>query len=163
MIIRRGFTGTRDGMTRPQMIAVDGYLGEIRLVNDWEDTERYEFHHGDCIGSDAQAHVIAVTGRWFTVAHPPVVTALRAWCRADVILEPKPYLDRDWDIARDTNELVATPKEFAPVPRSGTWTTIGYAVRLGKPALVILPDGTARKGREFFGARLPVPPATARH
>src|SRR5438034_5874789 len=123
-IIRIGFTGTRDGMTAVQMRAVHDYLVYVRRVSDSEDIERYEFHHGDCIGSDAQGHVIATVLRYWTVAHPPLNTRFRAWCKAGEIREPKDYLARDWDIAQETGELIATPKDFSPRPRpGGTWTT----------------------------------------
>lgn len=158
-IIRIGFTGTRDGMTAAQMTAVHDYLAYVRLASDWDDIERYEFHHGDCTGSDAQGHVIATVLRFRTVAHPPVNGKLRAWCKADEIRPARDYLSRDWDITRDTGELIATPKDFSPRPRpGGTWTTTGYAVQLGRPATVFLPDGSKRPGREFFGARLPTAP-----
>ena len=155
-IIRIGFTGTRDGMTAAQMVAVHDYLAYVQTVNDWDDIERYEWHHGDCMGSDAQSHVIATVLRCWTVAHPPVNARWRAWCKASEIREPKAYLPRDWDIAEEPRELVATPKDFSPQSRlSGTWTTIGYAVQLGRPAQVCLPDGTWRAGSTFFGALLP--------
>lgn len=155
-VIRIGFTGTRDGMTAAQMTAVHDYLAHVLLVSDCEDIERYEFHHGDCAGSDAQGHVIATVLRFRTVAHPPVKAIHRAWCKADEILPARDYLSRDWDIARDTGELIATPKNFSPQSRpGGTWTTTGYAVQLGHPANVCLPDGTWKPGYGFFGARLP--------
>ena len=158
-VIRLGFTGTRHGMTTAQMTAVHDYAAYVRTVNDCEDIERYEWHHGDCVGSDAQSHVIATVLRCWTVVHPPVNGKLRAWCEGDQILPARDYLSRDWDIVHDTGELIATPKDFSPVRRTGgTWTTIGYAVRLGRPVRVCLPDGTWKDGSGFFGALLPAIP-----
>lgn len=158
-LIRIGYSGSRDGMTTPQMRAVYGYLAHILLVNDNDpDIDGIEGHHGDCLGGDCGFHVIATVLGGRTVAHPPVNTRLRAYCQADEIREPKDYLVRDWDIAQETGELLATPKSFAPHSGSGTWTTAGYAVQLGRPCTVFLPDGSSRPGSSFFGARLPAIP-----
>jgi hypothetical protein len=158
MIIRIGYSGSRKGMTTLQMRAVYRYLANIRLVNDQYGPE-VEAHHGDCAGGDAQFHVIATVLGCRTVAHPPANSRLRAWCQADEIREPKDYLPRDWDIASETGELLAAPYTTVPVPRSGTWTTTGYAVQLGRPARVFMPhDGSLHDGRRFFGVPLPVMP-----
>ena len=158
IVYRLGYSGSREGMSVPQLQAVYGHISEIRLVHDSEDME-YEAHHGDCLGGDLEFHVLAAATRWRTVAHPPVNPAKRAWCRVDIMLPPKGYLARDWDIARDTGELIATPKTPRPVPGSGTWTTVGYAVQLGRPVTVFLPDGTGVDGASFFGAPLPARPS----
>lgn len=151
-VIRIGFSGSRDGMTPAQMRAVYQYL----------DGAQFEAHHGDCVGSDAEFHVIATVLGGRTVAHPPVNTSRRAYCKADVILPARDYLSRDWDIARDAGELIATPKDPRPPSRpGGTWTTIGYAVQLGRPVHVFLPDGTWKDGREFYGVPLPAVPGGA--
>jgi hypothetical protein len=151
--IRIGFTGTRKGMTKPQLIAVHRYLQGVLLVNDWEDPV-IEAHHGDCTGADAQFHVIATVLGCRTIAHPPVATALRAWCPADEIREPKGYLARDWDIVHEAGEMLAAPKTADPEPHSGTWTTIGYAVRAGHPAKVFMPhDGSPVPGSDLLRVR----------
>jgi hypothetical protein len=157
MLIKIGYSGSRKGMTTPQMRAVYQYLQHILGVNDWDEPV-IEGHHGDCIGGDKEFDVIATVLRCRRVAHPPLNTRLRAWCAADEIREPKDYLPRDWDIASETGELLAAPYTTVPVQGSGTWTTIGYAVQLGRPATVFLPDGTPRAGATFFGAPLPVMP-----
>lgn len=151
-LIRIGFSGTREGMTRWQVRAVYRHLTHILLVNDNEpDISGIEGHHGDCINGDAQFHtlVTAIGGR--TVAHPPLNPKLRAWCKADEIREPLGYLVRDWNIAYETAELLAAPKLDEPQRGSGTWLTVGYAVDLGRPVTVYLPEGQARPGASFFG------------
>jgi hypothetical protein len=158
MIIKIGYSGSRRGMTTPQLRAAYQYLAHIKLVNDIEDVT-IEDHHGDCLGGDKEFDVIAAVTGCRRVTHPPLNARLRAWCLAEEIREPKDYLARDWDIASETGELLAAPYTPYPVPGSGTWTTIGYAVQLGRPARVIMPgDGSMRDGREFFGAPLPAVP-----
>lgn len=159
-LVRIGYSGSRDGMTRPQMRAVYQYLAYEITTHDFDGAE-FEFHHGDCTGGDCEAHVIATVLGCRTVAHPPANQSKRAWCKADVILPEKPYRARDWDIAQDTGELIAAPKAFWPEQGSGTWITTGYAVQLGRPATVFLPDGLARDGRSFYGVPLPAAPGRA--
>jgi hypothetical protein len=153
MLIKIGYSGSRHGMTKPQLLAVYGYLNHVLLVN-WNDPDidGIEAHHGDCTGGDAQFHVIATVLGCRTVAHPPVNTRLRAWCPADEIREPKDYLPRDWDIASETGELLATPATETRKPGSGTWATIGYAVQLGRPAKAFTPDGMLHSGRDLLTA-----------
>lgn len=150
MIIRIGYSGSRHGMTRPQMLAVSDYLHHTLLVNDW-DEPLIEFHHGDCTGGDAQAHVIATVTRCRIIAHPPLNSKYRAWCQADEIRPPDGYLRRDWAIANETGELLATPSSPVPDVHSGTWITAMYAVQLGHPARLFMQDGSLRAGSEFWG------------
>ncbi len=157
MIIRIGYSGSRKGMTTPQMRALYSYLSRVLLVNDQYDPE-IEGHHGDCVGGDKEFDVIATVLGCRRIAHPPLNTRLRAWCQADEIRKPKDYLPRDWDIASETGELLAAPYTTVPVPGSGTWATIGYAVELGRPAKVFMPhDGTLHSGRDLLAAQRNLP------
>ena len=89
-----GFTGTRHGMTEAQRGSLRSLLGDAG-----------EFHHGDCIGADAQAHDIARDLGLEVVVHPPKVDTMRAWKTSDSdrIREPKPFLARNRDIVRETD------------------------------------------------------------
>jgi hypothetical protein len=101
-----------------------------------------EFHHGDCLGADAQAHDMAVGCGCRTVSHPPIKDDLRAFKKADEIREPKSYLARNRDIVRETEFVIAAPKEFTEQPKGGTWYTVRFARESGKRLCVIRPDGT---------------------
>lgn len=145
-----GFTGTRKGMTVAQMQAVHSRLVAI-VTAPGLFRPRIEAHHGDCLGADAEFHVIAAVLGARHVLHPPDRDSSRAWCKPGhdgEIRAPKAYLPRDWDIAEETAELIAAPDSMLP-RRSGTWTTIGYAVTLLRPVRVILPDGSVRAGNSF--------------
>jgi hypothetical protein len=126
-----GFTGTRHGMTEAQHAET-----KRRLVG------AEKLHHGDCIGSDEQAHEIAGELGIYRISHPPKDSRLRAFCDAEEVREPKDYLPRDYDIVDESQELIATPSTFHEVLRSGTWTTIRYATQQGKPLTIIFPDGS---------------------
>lgn len=99
------------------------------------------FHHGDCVGSDQQAHEIAVRLGLWTVAHPPTSSGLRAYCVCDETRSAYPFLVRNRHIAQETSVLIATPDTPERI-RSGTWSTVRYARLLSLPLVLILRDGT---------------------
>jgi len=104
-----------------------------------------ELHHGDCVGSDAEVHKLAVEMHVRTVAHPPTDSKLRAYCNANEVRTTFPYLERNRTIVLNTDGLIATPKDFKR-PKNlrgqGTWTTIGYAEQAGRRVWIVFPDGT---------------------
>ena len=112
--MRIGFTGTRQGMTREQERTLRDLLASHRGA---------VLHHGDCVGADEQAHDIAVSLGCGIVIHPPLLEAQRAFKPAPQIRAPKPYLVRNKDIVRETDLLVAAPKEALEQHRSGTPAT----------------------------------------
>jgi hypothetical protein len=94
------------------------------------------FHHGDCVGGDAQAHDLArMLGLWI-VTHPPVNPGLRAFREGGESRPPKPYLARNADIVQQTDLLLAAPAG-PETPRSGTWWTIRYAHSLNKRVVIL--------------------------
>lgn len=130
---RVGFTGTQEGMTTVQMERVRQLLEAMWPV---------EFHHGDCIGADAQAHLIARDLKIGVVIHPPENPAKRAYCSgAQEIRAPLPYLTRNREIVTWTDCLIATPKTTDETIRSGTWSTVRYARKKGRVVWVIGPNG----------------------
>lgn len=133
-----GFTGSSEGMTEEQAKALWAWLGllkkELKI-----DQEEMEFHHGDCIGADSDAHDLARICKYKTVAHPPINESKRAFKKADVILEAKQYLARNQDIAEVCDVLLATPKEAEEILRSGTWSTVRRARKLNKEVIILSP------------------------
>lgn len=129
-----GFTGTQVGMTWRQRQT-------LRRLLPWGK----DFHHGDCVGSDAQAHDIAHFQGLLITIHPPENLSKRAFKSAHTILPPKPYLDRNKDIVDACEVLIATPSGKDELLRSGTWSTVRYARKLGKHILIIFPDGKIKK------------------
>lgn len=129
-----GFTGTQVGMTQQQTDEVHRLLRKFRAA---------EFHHGDCVGADQQAHGEAMVLGVRTVIHPPVIGAKRAYCPADETRPPKEYLLRNHDIVDETQVLIATPKEITEQLRSGTWATIRYAKKMNRRVYIVYPDGSS--------------------
>ena len=122
MTIRIGFTGTQRGMSADQADAVRNMLQLARSVS------KVEFHHGDCIGADAEAHAIALAAGCDVVIHPPDVDVKRAYCQgAAKVHEPRPYLKRNHDIVDAVQLMIGAPGEDTEQLRSGTWATMRYA------------------------------------
>lgn len=141
--MRIGFTGTRMGMNRPQMDTFHKFVCELPQFT--------EFHHGACIGADAEttdtvAEIEEGDGprRFAIIAHPCDLSGFRsseAIRSSDEVLPEKAPLDRNRDIVDACDLLVACPAG-PEERRSGTWSTVRYARKRGKQVVVIWPDGT---------------------
>jgi hypothetical protein len=135
-----GFTGTQLGMTNKQKTRFEEWIGISNIT---------EFHHGDCIGADEEAHeIVNSSTRDITIIiHPPKDMSKRAFCGkgdegGSILFKPeKPYLDRNHDIVRASTVLIACPKKIYEETRSGTWATIRHAKKCGVMVLIIWPDG----------------------
>ncbi len=130
-----GFTGTREGMTLDQRSTFREVVKHINCF--------VEFHHGDCVGSDDEAHhmIKEVRPSVKVIIHPPLDDKHRAYCKGGKLLPVKDYLSRNHDIVDSVDWLIATPKEEGEVLRSGTWATIRYARKAGKRVTIIRPNG----------------------
>lgn len=123
-----GVTATQSGLTsRQRKLFREQIVGATEL------------HHGDCIGGDEELHCIAKELGLRIVIHPPKVIDKRAFCTFDEISRPLDYLDRNKNIVLDTDILLGFPRSNREELRSGTWSTIRFARKLGRKYLVILP------------------------
>ena len=124
-----GFTGTQKGMTARQKTDFADWLPRLDAL---------QFHHGDCIGADAEAHDVADDLGVVTVIHPPIIMVKRAFKDGDTILPSKEYLERNHDIVEVADILIACPSGPEEL-RSGTWATIRYAMKRGVNTLILYP------------------------
>lgn len=133
-----GFTGTRYGMTPRQRETLKLYLKRNPIQT--------SYHHGDCIGSDEEFHnILELLGHKLNIIiHPPKNDSKRAFCKGGIILEPKPYLERNKDIVDESDILLATPAENNEQIRSGTWSTIRYGHKRKKQVFIIYPNGVMK-------------------
>ena len=118
-----GFTGTRS----LHKVSANRLARLRRDLPKLGQGEGSVFRHGDCYGADAYAHELAV--KHFDVEiHPSNLDKQTAHCENYTRRhEPKAPLDRNRDI-------VALPTDpNKEVLRSGTWATIRYARKLGRP------------------------------
>ena len=132
-----GFTGTRKGMTPEQISKVTAILKYHGAS---------EFHHGDCVGADAEAHLVAVGLGVPVHIHPPINESGRAFCTGyEKVSNSKPYLDRNKDIVEACELLIAAPDGLQEKVRSGTWSTVRYA-RERKRVLIVFYTGEVVEG-----------------
>jgi len=137
--MRIGTTGTQSGGTLKQKQAFRRMLSKVSGT----------LHFGDCIGWDEEAFEIAKSLGYPTVCHPPENDYKRAYCEADEILPVEGYRERNTAIVKASQVLIACPKEFEEVMRSGTWMTLRIAQKLHKPIRIIWPNGVVKKiGKE---------------
>lgn len=138
-----GFTGTSKGTTARQDVRLAELLCSMRDGTPWQ-----WLHHGDCVGADERAHQLALMYGMNCCIHPPTNPAKRGWMERTIgpgdveVREPQPYLARNRAIVDATTILVACPVGMEEVLRSGTWATVRYARRLGRPVTIVYPDGS---------------------
>ncbi len=136
-MIHIGFTGTRWGMAVPQHASFKAVIAEyIPFI----------WHHGDCIGADNESGNIIGTEVWCLncriICHPPVDQVHRAFNKySHETREPKTHFARNRDIVNETSILIATPCDSTDQKHGGTWYTINYARKTGKPVFIIWPNG----------------------
>ncbi len=125
-----GFTGTQIGMSDNQ---------KLQFVLDLKELNPAEFHHGDCIGADAEAHDIVreFFPNCVIIGHPPINRSKRAFKKCDILRGPGEYIDRNHNIVNETDVIFATPKTDMEELRSGTWATVRYSKKSGKDPIIL--------------------------
>lgn len=134
-----GFTGTQDGMTKAQHQTCAEVLRTLFAKANGLD----QFHHGDCVGADEEAHNILKSHAWLQIhIHPPEIKTKRAFCTSHCvyIYKTKPYLDRNHDIVDASPVMVAAPNGPEKT-RSGTWATVRYARKRKRYIVLVWPSG----------------------
>jgi hypothetical protein len=97
--------------------------------------------HGDCEGADTDFHNICLP--LFPIRIRPCNHKSRAWNDgASDVMNVKSPLERNKDIVRDSNLLVAAPPTSEEIKRSGTWHTIRHARKMNVPKVIVWPDGS---------------------
>jgi hypothetical protein len=108
-----------------------------------------EFHHGDFVGADAEAHGIVKEDYPATrvVIHPRVKKTFRAFCQGDEQRPTRGYLARNRELIATCDMLAAAPKSMEDQQMSGTWAVIRYA-RIRSVAVVVLnPEADGGRAR----------------
>lgn len=136
------FAGTRRGMTLEQKTV---------LLLQILEKQPTEFHHGDHLGADAEAHRIIQDNELLglqnvceVVIHPLSTPKCRAFCQGDVLLPEKPCMLCDQDIVNVCDMLISCPDTNQEEIRSHTWAITQYAMKQRKPVLLITPSGTTK-------------------
>jgi len=133
-----GFTGSREGMSDSQKKRVKELLEE-----NVENTpiSLNQFHYGDYIGADDEAHLMAKELKYDTHCHGPKSFDNRKLNHGDIN-----YKETECNfllLVKYTNLLIATPNSIeSENEKSGVWCTVRNAKSLNKKIHIIYPDGT---------------------
>ncbi len=131
-----GFTGTRNGLSPRQRTVLPALLGKF---------EPTHAVHGDCVGADADFDACCKNLGIICGIRPCTFESMRAYCDSEVLAEAKHPMARNRDIVADADWMIACPPNFERIKKgSGTWATIGFAQRSGKPLWIVFPDGTVK-------------------
>lgn len=128
-----GFTVTREGMDKGQVHQLLEHLAILYSQPPVGLFARHEFHHGDAIGADSQAHDL-VRKHFPNVhieIHPCDLMSQRAYKQGDRTHEPLPPLKRNRNIVRACSLLLVAPVTNIEETGSGTWSTKRYAEKTG--------------------------------
>lgn len=126
--MKAGFTGSRNlKLTDTQKQTLTEFINNMKIT---------EIHHGDCVGADSDVHsfIRSVFPEIKIVIHPPVEEKNRAFCKGDVVLKAKDYMDRNRDIV-DASEILFALPQGTSNPRSGTLATIKYSEKKKKTVI----------------------------
>jgi hypothetical protein len=99
---------------------------------------------GDCVGRDYQVSWMWKNFGGYVHGHPPLNSAKRTFFPFDTQEDPLPYLERNKKMVDNSELLLALPIGVETL-RSGTWSTVRYARKLGKPIVIIWPTGSITK------------------
>lgn len=129
MRLHIGFTGTRHGMSKEQMLGVAQIIDETNvfgLISFADMTGR----HGLCVGADEDFHAICRQRQIAVIGHPGPDWPDGKLCAYTICgntLEPMPHMKRNAAIVAASAIMIATPLESEPQALGGTWKTIGMA------------------------------------
>jgi predicted Rossmann fold nucleotide-binding protein DprA/Smf involved in DNA uptake len=135
-----GVTGSRTPPTPEQASRL------IQMFQEWSKIYKLSLHHGNCVGVDEFAHTVAYVHPGSKIyVYPPVDTkfeSTRSFAQVpDQFFQRKPYLERNKDIVRASDVLVAMPSGPERL-RSGTWSTVRFALKRNVDTYIIMPDGS---------------------
>jgi predicted Rossmann fold nucleotide-binding protein DprA/Smf involved in DNA uptake len=129
-------------MREEQRVAVKRLLAQLRVSGD------DEFHYGACIGADSQAVLDAIDAGYTILAYPAnnVPQAKQGLIPQQAILfKPRAALTRNKRIVDNSDILIVAPQRVSEQLRSGTWATVRYARKQGKPIIYVWPSGEVQR------------------
>lgn len=130
-MMKVGITGTREGMNEHQFAQVQEFLSQFPAGT--------EFHHGDCVGVDVEAAMVARELGYRIIAHPGPAGDLQAGHDSDEIREHLTHFKRNRNIVDETDMLMVVPLQNKHQSFGGTWYTHDYAVKKNKPVTIFYP------------------------
>lgn len=131
-----GITGTRRGMTERQKDMLAHLLAICRTRHGFD-----TFHDGDCIGADVEARAMAASHGFRLIVHPSTARTRAFVKMGHEIREPKPPLERNYDIVNESDLMIGCPGEDHEVLRSGAWACLRYTGKAKTRTVIIWPSG----------------------
>ena len=125
-------TGTRGGCTQEQKNSLKSLLHRVAPST---------LVHGDCLGVDQEAGVLAIEEGIRVHLYPSTLSEFRAHSDGVVIEDPSPPLYRNKRMVDSVQLVLAVPSTYKNVTRSGTWYTVRYARKQGVPVILLYPNG----------------------
>jgi len=103
-----------------------------------------EVHLAGRRGADEQVFEIADRLRLWRMVHPGITPHPGDCpaCHGDIRFPAKSEDQRFSDIAVASGVLLAAPSDAHPAPGCRTWWTVHHARELGRPVVLVLPDGS---------------------
>jgi len=98
--------------------------------------------HGGCVGADMEFHLLAKA--WCDKVHvypghfannPDNISFRGNYGDADFIKESETHFKRNRAIVNNSDVIIATP--YDNNKKGGTWYTINYAKKKGKPVIIL--------------------------
>lgn len=137
-------------MTQEQKASFLQVVSRLRYLSITDRTSTVTFSHGGCVGADHEAHNLLLTRQMgFRVEIYPASDVDWKYVSRDkgaIKYPPAPALERNREIVNRSQILLAAPKTNSQVLRSGTWSTVRYAIGRGVPVLLLKREG----GYEVF-------------
>lgn len=131
-----GFTGTRNGMSDAQAAVFEGMLTDVSV-----------FRHGSCQGADVEAariirKVYGQKVKIIALPGPDDDHYRQDSGVDDEVLPGRTHFARNRAIVAGSDMMIATPAANTWQERGGTFYTANYSIKVGKPLIVIWPDGS---------------------
>ena len=132
--MRVGFTGTREGCSPAQMLALKRYVEE--LAGSHPDAT---FVHGSCRGADSEFHGICLGLN--REVRPGVHTRKELGGLKTRVYPRRGNHARNRDIVDTADLLISCPRTNVEQEKGGTWYTTRYARKMGVRVVLITREG----------------------
>jgi hypothetical protein len=81
------------------------------------------------------------------IGHLPIDQEHRAFCEFDETRPPLKHMQRNKAIVAESDVVIACPLDMVEKTIGGTWKTIGFTRKAGRPLAIVWRDGTVTKER----------------
>ncbi|HXD86623.1 MAG TPA: hypothetical protein VN641_09025 [Urbifossiella sp.] len=151
---RLGFIGVRRGLTLPQFESVARILVKCDCRGAIANVAEMLHSNDGWAGRDllriarwmakAPRSTVIDSGGIAEEPPPPTLESMASWADFSIETSSVPAWNRK--IVDDSDVVLACPPVMVEEFRSRTWSAVRYARQIGKPVVVVLPDGVIENG-----------------